>query len=103
MDIVGIGKTILAGIFIFIAVLLVLYYVVYAVTSAFYDAQTKSKHMGRVLHDFNLSFPPGLALLFKEWIEEYRTMSDQARAARPPKAKKSQEHTAGWQDKVTKK
>jgi hypothetical protein len=47
---------------------------IYMGAGAFYQAQRKYKQSNYVLHDLNLNFPPGLALLMKEWIEEYQTL-----------------------------
>jgi hypothetical protein len=61
----------------FIAGLFALYMIVYMVTAAFYSAQSKHKRSDYRLTDFNLNFPAGLALLLKEWIEEYQRMAVQ--------------------------
>jgi predicted membrane channel-forming protein YqfA (hemolysin III family) len=56
--------------------------VVYMVTSVFYHAQARYKRMDNYkLQDFNLNFPPGLALLLREWIEEYMEMASAKREA----------------------
>lgn len=61
----------------FIIGLFGLWMIVYMATSAFYTAQTKTRRAQNYrIHDFNLNFPPGLALLLKEWIEQYRDMAD---------------------------